>query len=312
MNATPLISVIVPMYNVAPYVRKCLDSLRGQTMKEIEVICVDDGSTDGSGEIAEKYKSNGWPRFSVIHTENRGLSAARNRGIDEAKAEWVMFVDSDDWVELDFCEIPYKTVVENEADMVIFRANENKIIHKVLPTGVVDAETAVRYGDGYAWNKLYNIKLFDDIKYPVGKVYEDLAVTHKLIFAAQRIISIPNVLLHHIYRKGSLSQSKAAKNKREGFISALQRTRDLEAYGCDKATYISTLVSYALGFLARSDQNEDPVFLQAEQVLDSIRELPSDLSWQKKIMLSVWKIDNRLFHFICRISGQKDDGSVGT
>ena len=85
MNETPLISVIVPIYNVEKYVRKCLDSLRSQTMKQIEVICIDDGSTDKSGEIAEEYKNEeGWPRFRVIHTENRGLSAARNRGIDES------------------------------------------------------------------------------------------------------------------------------------------------------------------------------------------------------------------------------------
>ena len=89
----PLISVIVPIYNVEKYVRKCLDSLKNQTMKQIEVICIDDGSTDESGRIAEEYKNeDGWPRFRVIHTENRGLSAARNRGIDEAKSQWLMFV----------------------------------------------------------------------------------------------------------------------------------------------------------------------------------------------------------------------------
>lgn len=80
----PLISVIVPVYNVEKYVRKCLDSLLNQTMKQIEVICIDDGSTDESGRIADEYENEvGWPRFRVIHTENRGLSVARNRGIDE-------------------------------------------------------------------------------------------------------------------------------------------------------------------------------------------------------------------------------------
>ncbi len=98
----PLISVIVPIYNVEKYVRKCLDSLKNQTMKQIEVICIDDGSTDESGRIAEEYKSEDWPKFRVIHTENRGLSAARNCGIDEALADWIMFVDSDDWVESEF------------------------------------------------------------------------------------------------------------------------------------------------------------------------------------------------------------------
>lgn len=116
----PLISVIVPIYNVEKYVRKCLESLKNQTMKEIEVICIDDGSTDRSGLIADEYESSEFPIFRVIHTENRGLSAARNRGLDEARAEWIMFVDSDDWVDKEFCRVPYENAIENKADMVIF------------------------------------------------------------------------------------------------------------------------------------------------------------------------------------------------
>lgn len=130
--AAPLISVIVPIYNVERYVRKCLDSLKGQTLKQIEVICIDDGSTDGSGKIADEYVSEEWPRFRVFHTENRGLSAARNRGIDEAKAQWLMFVDSDDWVHEDFCRVPYEAAIENSADLVIFGA------YRVLRNGMIE------------------------------------------------------------------------------------------------------------------------------------------------------------------------------
>ena len=117
--AAPLVSVIVPNYNVERYVRKCLDSLRGQTLREIEVICIDDGSTDESGRIVDEYAKED-ERLRVIHTENRGLSAARNRGIDEARADWLMFVDSDDWVDPDFCKVPYEAAIENQADLVIF------------------------------------------------------------------------------------------------------------------------------------------------------------------------------------------------
>ena len=120
IGGMPLITVIVPIYNVAPYVRKCLDSLKRQTLKQIEVICIDDGSTDESGEIAEEYESQNWPLFRILHTDNQGLSAARNRGLDEAKSQWLMFVDSDDWVEPEFCEMPYKTAIEYQADLVIF------------------------------------------------------------------------------------------------------------------------------------------------------------------------------------------------
>lgn len=117
----PLISVIVPIYNVEKYVRKCLDSLVAQTLREIEVICIDDGSTDRSGEIADEIARDD-ARFRVIHTENRGLSAARNRGIDEARSQWLMFVDSDDWVSPEFCRVPYEAAIEYGADLVIFGA----------------------------------------------------------------------------------------------------------------------------------------------------------------------------------------------
>ena len=313
MNA-PLISVIVPIYNVEKYVRKCLESLVNQTMKQIEVICIDDGSTDSSGAIADEYcntdaEGNGkeWPVILVIHTENRGLSAARNRGIDESRSQWLMFVDSDDWVEPEFCRIPYETVLNDNADMIIFPAQKGR--KKDSKAGIVDIETAVRIGDSYAWNKLYRKDLFNTIRYPEGRVYEDLAVTHKLVFAAKKIVMIDGVLVHHRYRKNSISQCRSAANKRDGFISSQQRAEDLKSYGCQEMTYAPTLVSYALGFLSRAYPCDDTEYKRAESIVNSVEGIPSVLSAQKKIMLRVWKIDKRLFHQICRITGQKDKKS---
>lgn len=305
----PQISVIVPIYNVAPYLRKCLDSLRSQTMKEIEVICIDDGSTDKSGEIAEEY-SKVDERFRVIRTENRGLSAARNTGIDEAKTEWIMFVDSDDWVVHEFCEIPYKAAMNDGSDLIIFGYFNDKKgrIHKNRSrlVGVLTREMAIKYADSYVWNKLYKKKLFEKIRYPIGRIYEDLATTHKLIFASERIIILPNYLYCHAFRRESISQLHSAENKREGFKSALERSNDLIMLGCCKGGDRTTLVAYALGYLASSYPNDDAIYMKAENVLDSTNSIPQELSWQKKIMLLVWKIDKRLFHQLCCIAGLKD------
>lgn len=101
----PKVSVIVPVYNVEPYLRQCLDSIVSQTLKDIEIILIDDGSTDGSGEICDEYKREDH-RIRVIHKVNEGLSAARNDGIDASTAPYIMFVDGDDWVEPEFCETP--------------------------------------------------------------------------------------------------------------------------------------------------------------------------------------------------------------
>lgn len=305
----PLISVIVPIYNVEEYVWKCLDSLKNQTMKQIEVIMVDDGSTDKSREIAEEYvaKPGVWPDFRLIkHDVNRGLSAARNSGIDIAKADWIMFVDSDDWVEPEFCMIPYKSAIEYNADLIVFPAEKKKDI----PYGIVDSETAVRLGDSYAWNKLYWRNLFDNIRYPEGRVYEDLAITHKLIFTAKQIVMIPDVLCHHIYRKDSISQICSATNKREGFISAQQRAEDLNSYGYKEATYMPTLVSYALGLLTRAYPSDDPIYKKAEDIVNMVDDIPSELSIKKRIMLKIWKRNKKVFHLVCKTFRQKDNSII--
>ena len=115
----PHVSVIVPVYNVEEYLRKCIDSIVAQTLKDIEIILVDDGSTDGSGTICDEYASQD-KRVRVVHKINGGLSSARNTGIEAASAPFLMFIDSDDWVEPNFCEKPYLAAKNNNADLVLF------------------------------------------------------------------------------------------------------------------------------------------------------------------------------------------------
>ena len=115
----PAISIIVPVFKVEHYLRKCIDSLLAQTMREIEIILVDDGSPDRCPEICDEYARKD-QSIKVIHQQNRGISAARNAGLAAASGEYIMFVDSDDWVEPDFCRIPYETAESKGADMVIF------------------------------------------------------------------------------------------------------------------------------------------------------------------------------------------------
>ena len=117
-RALPLISIIVPVYNVKDYVEKCLDSICGQTYKNLEIVVVDDGSTDGSGEICDTYAQKD-PRVKVIHRENRGVSAVRNEGLDIALGEYIGFVDGDDWIDSDMYEFLYELLIVNEADISV-------------------------------------------------------------------------------------------------------------------------------------------------------------------------------------------------
>ena len=305
----PLISVIVPIYNVEKYVRKCLDSLKNQTMKQIEVICIDDGSTDESGRIAEEYKNEeGWPRFRIIHTENRGLSAARNRGIDEARAGWIMFVDSDDWVEKDFCRAPYEIAIENQADMIIFAAYvvKNGRIRNprktVVEEGTIKKTTAQQYGKSVAWNKLYQKGLFYSIRYPEGRVFEDLATTHKIVQNAGKIVFLNRKLYYHLFRKHSISHKVSRKSNDDRTVSVITRSGDLISYYKPNADSDPLLCSSAISYLARTLPCEEKLYLQAREILRTTRKMPKSLNWRKKMAFITWKIDERLFYFLCRLS----------
>ena len=301
----PLISVIVPIYNVEKYVRKCLDSLKNQTMKEIEIICIDDGSTDGSGEIADEYKNDEWPIFRIIHTENRGLSAARNRGIAEAKADWIMFVDSDDWVDSRFCEIPYMVAVENDCDLVIFNfwyVKKNKKKGKELPVGVMDEFSIYDHEETGAWDKLYNRYLFADIRYPEGRVYEDIATTHRLIHKAQKVFLLDDCLYYHFRRKVSITQTHTVANKRDGFVANIDRQEDLISYGYPAERV--GICGSAIGYLSVSSPSDELLYRKAVEIVDSVKGYPKGITSKQKIGLTVWRISRSLFHIMCRRLGR--------
>lgn len=308
---SPLVSVIVPIYNVEKYVRKCLDSLKNQTMKQIEVICIDDGSTDGSGKIAEEYKSDEWPIFRIIHTENRGLSAARNRGIDEAKAEWIMFVDSDDWVEPGFCEIPYRTAVGNNADLIIFESDSWRNGKKRMsqkrgntPAGLIDEFIAHEYGGVVAWNKLYKKTLFDSNQYPEGHVYEDIATTHKLVHAAKVIVRIIDCLYHKTIRKGSICHTYTVENKKDCLESVVDRNKTLVLWGYPEERVMTLACGCAIGFLSVTPPSTDDLYQYALKVVDSSNGIPKGMSWKQKVGMIAWKADRRVFYLISKAIGR--------
>lgn len=186
----PLISVIVPVYRVDAYLERCVDSLLNQSMREIEIILIDDGSPGKCGTICDRYAAQD-TRVRVIHQENAGLSAARNAGLDRAQGEWIMFVDSDDWVELDFCRLPYEVALAHQADLVMFGTISHKktgeIVFSHVEEGLLSKDDAITYAVKKSiavWNKLYHSSLFREIRFPEGYVFEDSFVTPKLVHAA--------------------------------------------------------------------------------------------------------------------------------
>lgn len=218
------ISVIVPIYNVQEYLVRCVKSIQNQTFGDIEIILVDDGATDLSGylcDVMARYDQ----RIKVIHKKNGGLSDARNVGIDAAKAEFLFFVDSDDWIDKDTLEILYKMAVKESADIVecsfrnVFKdytedetANTGEII---ISDSIYALKNQIswRYFKSVAWNKLYHKKIFEDGKrYPVGKYHEDEFFTHKTFFAADKLVYIDLAKYNYVReRAGSITNKVTSK-----------------------------------------------------------------------------------------------------
>ena len=302
-----MISVIVPVYNVEPYLRKCLDSIVSQTYQDLEILVIDDGSTDGSGKICDEYKRD--QRVRVFHTENAGLSAARNLGLDKAHGEWIEFIDSDDWVEPDYCRIPLELAESHKADLVIFRFRviRGKKREWRIELGKKSTEDALRLIHEEAsivvWNKLFHRKLFDRMRFPLGKLYEDNAVTHQLIYKANCIYYSDAVLYNKVNRDGNITSSITLAKAEELCEMRMMRYRDLKEWGFLKeAEYVKqqAMFSYLKSIGDNGKHSEEYI-----DYLKGVRDISSFLHWKIRLMISVLRVSRRLFDVICIAYGKR-------
>lgn len=220
-----LISVIIPVYNVEKYLRKCLESVCSQTYTNLEIIVVDDGSTDSSGEICDEYAERD-SRIVVIHKSNGGLADARNAGLDIATGQYIGFVDSDDWIECDMYEVLYTFCEKNELDLIAARYIEEREEQEnsVAYTGVFKIFSNYEMlrinvcGDkeylitNSVWDRLYRRRLIEDMRFPVGKCYEDTCYTAEVFLKAERCGYLDSGLYHYRIRNDSI-MGKGIKNR---------------------------------------------------------------------------------------------------
>lgn len=194
------ISVIVPVYNTEKYLKKCIDSIINQTVEVSEIILIDDGSTDGSYEICLHYADE-YNNIQLIHTENRGVSAARNTAIKMAKGEYITFVDSDDWIDEDTIEILFELLQKENADMSAIMRKSDFVLDGTVAVG--KKEEMLLYLLNIKciepWGKLYKRKLFDNIKYREGKTNEDLNILPDIVLECEKIVV--NKIGKYNYRK---------------------------------------------------------------------------------------------------------------
>ena len=222
----PKVSVIVPVYNVEKYLARCLDSLVTQTLDELEIIIINDGTPDNSQAIIDQYVAQ-YPNkvFSFIK-ENGGLGDARNYGLKFAHAEYIGFVDSDDFVKSDMYEKLYLKAIENKADLVLCdieyiweNSNERKELKGFKEIEGIKAGKSVFLSPLFAWNKLYRKELFAkyNLMYPKKLWYEDIPVTIPLFAFANNIAYVPEVLIYYVQRSSSIMASKNTKKMRDIF-----------------------------------------------------------------------------------------------
>ena len=217
-----LISVIVPIYKVEKYLRKCVESILSQTHTNLEIILVDDGSPDNCGAICDEYAKQD-ARIKVIHKPNGGLSDARNAGLDIMTGEYVAFVDSDDWIGPRMYETLLQMLKQFQADMAFGAvADDLEQDGKVTTVKVSNygdepfSESAVEamrryfHGSWAAWDKLYKADLFRDIRYPVGEINEDEAIVLQLLSKCSCVCYTNEVFYHYMRRPSSGSITAAS------------------------------------------------------------------------------------------------------
>ena len=222
------ISVIVPIYKVEKYIRRCIDSIINQTYKDLEIILVDDGSPDNCPKIIEEYAKLD-SRIKVIHKENGGLSSARNAGMKIATGDYLAFVDSDDTIDIKMYEVLYDVLKRNNADISvcdILRIHENdkgEVIYPEVqqnPVRETEFERAEMIKQmlvngnigNFACTKLFKKELFGGITFPDGKVYEDVATIYKVVHKANKIVYVNKVLYYYLFgRVGAITSSFSEK-----------------------------------------------------------------------------------------------------
>ena len=254
-----LISVIVPVYNVEKYLPRCIDSILKQTYKNIEILLIDDGSTDMSPLICDRYASK-FKNISVYHKKNGGISSARNYGLDRIskKSNYIAFVDSDDFINPKMYEILYDNLTEYNCDIPV--CNFSKVYDENCVENISNNITTVtmkEYMNSYfddffrtnvVWNKLYKVGRVKDIRFKEGKIYEDIFYSPQVICKANKIVINESNLYYYYQRQGSILNGG---NNPNGWSDFFDASESLVKWGIKIKNKIFTMkaVDYYLGAL---------------------------------------------------------------
>lgn len=320
-----LISVIVPIYNVEKYLNKCIESIINQSYSNLEIILVDDGSKDSSGIMCDSYILKD-KRIKVIHKENGGLSDARNVGLDKAKGEYIVFIDSDDWIDEKMIEILYNIIKKNNSDISIcdyFLAYNEEIQTQKEDIEIINLSNIEALKTIYdkdlgvcmivAWNKLYKRNLFkDDIRYPYGKIHEDEFTTYKLLYKAKKISYTNQKMYYYRQRKNSIT-STFTKKRLDCLEAFDERVKYMKYIVKNEYLYRKTLREY-YGLIISIYFKYEKFYGNDKKTLKELKKkslkvfMETKIQWsaKQKIIFGSFIINPKIFKIVEKISQKKN------
>ena len=300
----PQISVIVPVYNVEQYLKRCVDSILAQTFTDFELILVDDGSPDNCGVICDEYARRDH-RVRVIHKENGGLSDARNAALDVMQGRYVFFVDSDDWISNDALESTYEairktgakvatgniiTAYEDGRETVLYApSREEKVLN-----GEEMLTTLLRPN---ACNRLYAAEIFSDLRYPVGRLYEDVFVYHKILDRIDRMVLTGKFSYYYFMRQGSIMNSEYRIQFTDIVDAVFERAQWLDRIGQksladETRLFVYSQVAVAYAHLDRSNTEHAKRLNEIKIIYDACYPVlmrSNQIGWRQKTRMFILK-----------------------
>ncbi|WP_051545390.1 glycosyltransferase family 2 protein [Butyrivibrio sp. MC2021] len=303
-----LISIIVPSYNVEKFLDACVDSICSQTYDNLEIILVDDGSTDSTGALCDSWKEKD-SRIRVIHQENRGLSGARNAGIRAAKGEYLSFIDSDDIIAPDYVEVLYSCICEGHVTMAQGRSNnfhdpaETETFQSTYETRLMDSRdmchelmTTYHKGWGIVMTKMFHRSLFEHLEFPVGRIHEDEYLVYRLIWEARKVALSDRIIYYYrSKREGSITHSGFSVKRLDVLDARKKRCEFFKSLG-ESSLYGDALLSYCqaqtdcLKKLKKSDMADKEKYIAdiEKDLKKGFRTLKGISHISQKKKLSLW------------------------
>ncbi len=315
MSKSPEISIIIPVYNVQDYLEKCLDSVKNQTFKNWEAICVNDGSTDNSLEILQQYAEKD-ERFVIINQENDGVSSARNNGLNSARGKYIMFLDSDDFIHPQCMEIAHKTIIDTDSDVCDFQLTKvletEEILYKKFSEvveGHVIEEPLKRIIQGEAdkgllnfCKKIYKAEIAKKNVFSPINVGEDVLYTFQSLNICKKISTIPNCFLFYVQRENSISHEKDKhkryKQKVLFVTNLLNAVNDVSKEHCSDVNYIKNLRKYISNkifnvYIMRAFR----IKLSADEIRENLSQL-SDMVKRGDCNISLLRLRFRVLYYL--------------